>query len=117
MKPHTFNFSQQLAPTGVVDIDVVNAHAHSINHRAAVLRSERCGCFDCLAIFPPEAIDHWTDAVDGVDVTAFCPECGNDTVIGTASGFAIEDWFLRRMREHWLRAAEDADAADDDDQE
>jgi hypothetical protein len=99
-----FNFPAKLAPTGVVDVDLINAHTHSSDHRADLFRSERCGCFDCLAIFPAEAIEDWTDVVDGVGVTAFCPECRMDTVIGSASGYAIEEWFLRRMREHWCCA-------------
>ncbi len=115
MNPRTFNPPRQLAPTGVVDVDVINAHTHSSNHRADLFRSDRCGCFDCFAIFPPEAIDHWTDVVDGVAVTALCPACGGDTVIGSASGYPVEDWFLRRMHDRWLCSAEDVADADDAD--
>jgi hypothetical protein len=107
MKRRIFNFPAKLAPTGVVDVDLVNAHTHSSNHRADLFRSEWCGCFRCLAIFPTEAIEDWTDVVDGVGVTAFCPECGIDSVIGAASGYPIEEWFLRRMRERWFSAAEE----------
>jgi hypothetical protein len=98
-----FNFRPKLAPSGIADVDVVNAHTHCINHREDLFRSERCGCFNCLASFPPGAIENWTDEVAGVNVTAFCPKCGLDSVIGAASGYPIEDWFLRRMQEHWCR--------------
>lgn len=107
MSHPTFNFPPKLAPTGIADVDLVNAHSHSINHREALFRSERCGCFNCLAIFPPGAIESWTDEVEGVTVTAFCPRCGLDSVIGSASSYPIEDWFLRRMQEHWLDPAEE----------
>jgi hypothetical protein len=103
-----FNFPPKLGPTGVVDVDILNAHTHSSNHRADIFQSERCGCFDCLAVFPPDAIEDWTDVIDGVGVTAFCPECGIDAVIGSISGYPIEDWFLRRMRDHWMRADDEA---------
>lgn len=106
MTRRQFNFSPKLAPTGVIDVDVIQAHTHSINHREALFHSERCGCFDCLAIFPPDGITNWTDEVDGVNVTAFCPECGADMVIGSASGYPIEDWFLQRMHDHWCREGE-----------
>jgi hypothetical protein len=99
MKPR---FPAKLAPTRVVDVDVLNAHTHSSGHRADLFESERCGCFGCTAIFPTDAIEDWTDEIDGVGVTALCPECGIDTVIGSASGFPIEEWFLERMRDHWL---------------
>jgi|HubBroStandDraft_6_1064221.scaffolds.fasta_scaffold106921_3 hypothetical protein len=103
---HPINLPTKLAPTGVVDVDVINAHTHCTNHRADLFQSERCGCFDCLAIFPPDAIKDWTDELDGVGMTAFCPQCANDTVIGSASGYPIEDWFLRRMQGHWCAEEE-----------
>jgi hypothetical protein len=105
MARRQFNFPAKLAPTGVVDVDLINAHTHSSNHRADLFQSGRCGCFGCLAIFPADAIEDWTDVVDGVGVTAFCPECGIDSVLGSASGYPIEEWFLRRMREHWFSVA------------
>jgi hypothetical protein len=76
------------------------AHKHSIRHREEIAASERCGCFYCLAIFEPAAITDW---VDEHDVTALCPKCGIDSVIGTASGFPIADFeFLTAMKEHWF---------------
>jgi hypothetical protein len=97
---------KKLPPTGVVDVDILGAHTHSTDHRPDLFHSERCGCFYCLAIFPADAIDFWIDVVDGVGVTAMCPECGIDSVIGSASGYPIEEWFLQRMQEHWMRASE-----------
>jgi hypothetical protein len=32
------------------------AHGHSIRHRDEILTSEQCGCFFCLAVFPPSEI-------------------------------------------------------------
>jgi hypothetical protein len=76
----------------------VRAHARSIRHRAEILASRRCGCFYCLASFAADAIEAWVDAGQ----TARCPRCGIDSVIGDASGFPIDETFLRRMRQHWF---------------
>src|SRR5262245_63477633 len=81
------------------EADYVTAWRHSIQHRAEVEASEWCGCFHCLAIFRPEDIDVW---VDEENVTAVCPECGIDSVIGSASGYPITDAFLGQMRRHWF---------------
>jgi hypothetical protein len=51
-----------------------------------------------LAIFPPSAICDWTDE----DETALCPECGIDSVIGDASGYAVNKEMLARMEKHWF---------------
>lgn len=102
MTASAFRPSPKLPPIGVIETDVVNAHAHSIDHRALILGSERCGCFGCLSIFALDAIREWTDKVNGEGVTALCPVCGLDSVIGSASGFPVELGFLRRMQEHWM---------------
>jgi hypothetical protein len=98
----TLRPSPKLTPTGVLDQDILRAHPHSIDHRAAILASDRCGCFFCLAVFEPSAIEEWIDFVNGVCVTALCPKCGIDSVIGTASGYPVERAFLARMRAHWF---------------
>lgn len=76
----------------------IAAHAFSIRHRESVINSQRCGCFYCLAIFPPDEIQEWTD--DGE--TAMCPECGIDSVIGSDSGYPITPTFLAKMQSHWF---------------
>jgi hypothetical protein len=86
------------------------AHRHSIRHRAELEASESCGCFFCLAIFPPAEITEWIDAPRGTPAeleealgqTALCPRCGIDSVIGSASGYPITAEFLRRMEAHWF---------------
>ena len=44
----------------------------------------------------------WVDVVDGVAVTALCPMCHIDAVIGDASGFPIEVSFLTAMHRRWF---------------
>lgn len=76
----------------------IKAHEHCSLHRAEVERSSHCGCFYCFATFPPAEISQWIDD----DLTALCPKCEVDAVIGTASGFPITQEFLTRMHEHWF---------------
>ncbi len=80
------------------DDDHLVAHRHCSNHRTELEKSESCGCFYCFAIFPPSRIDEWVDQ----EQTALCPECGIDSVIGSASGFPITKEFLERMYAHWF---------------
>jgi hypothetical protein len=54
-------------------------------------------------VFEPRAIVKWIDDED--DVTAKCPECGIDSVIGDASGFPADDpVFLRAMKRRWFES-------------
>lgn len=81
------------------DLDYIAAHKHCTRHRREIEGSEICGCFFCLAIFSPQSITMWLNEGDG---TAMCPECGIDSVIGSASGYPITHEFLTRMNRHWF---------------
>ena len=78
--------------------NIIAAHKHSSNHRGEIARSETCGCFYCLATFK------WSDVVERVDGgnTVLCPECGIDSVVGSASGYPITEEFLKRMNDYWF---------------
>ncbi|RIJ95014.1 MAG: cytoplasmic protein [Acidobacteria bacterium] len=78
---------------------VISAHKHSSNHREEILSSNIVGCFYCLNIYKPTEIHEW---IDSDDSCALCPKCGIDSVIGSNSGYPINDEFLRRMRSHWF---------------
>jgi hypothetical protein len=89
------------APVG--DSDEIAAHKYSSQHRKQVKESELCGCFHCLATFPPDTIDEWVDKDDtGTGQTAMCPVCDIDSVIGSAAGFPLTREFLARMQRHWF---------------
>ena len=85
-------------------IPYVGAHEHSSNHREEIQRSELCGCFHCLAVFPPSLVSEWIDEINDVGTTAMCPRCGIDSVIGAASGFPVNADFLGAMRGYWFAA-------------
>lgn len=85
--------------------DIQAAHAHCKRNRVELLDSTVCGCFYCLAIFAPDEISDWLEDGFGISdagVTALCPHCGIDSVIGDRSGFPVTEEFLRTMHAHWF---------------
>ena len=80
--------------------DVILAHKFSSNHQTAFIRDKTCGCFHCLKIFHPDDINDWVKDKD--DMTALCPYCGIDSVIGESSGYPITNEFLKKMNQHWF---------------
>lgn len=74
----------------------LEAHGHSDHHREEILASTVCGCFQCLATFPPSEIGSFGE-------TAWCPNCGVDSVIGDKSGFPVTDQkWLEEMKRIWF---------------
>jgi hypothetical protein len=92
------NFSQE---------ELVDAHRHCSLNESELKQSELCGCFYCLAEFPPSAILEWVDDQDvgegRTEATALCPKCGIDSVIGSGSGFPITHSFLEAMNGRWFQ--------------
>ena len=78
---------------------ILDAHTHTVGHRAELEASAKAGCFYCCEVFAPSEIEDWVDD----DNCALCPGCGIDSVIGDASGYAIADKkFLKEMNEFWF---------------
>lgn len=78
------------------------AHKKSSFHRKELYESNLCGCFYCQMVYKPNEIEEWTDGNDE-DQTALCPKCGIDSVIGSASGYPVEDKeFLKAMHKRWF---------------
>jgi hypothetical protein len=80
------------------------AHSHSSKHRKEILKSELCCCLYCQAAFTPSEIEKWIDKDENdIGQTALCPKCGIDSVIGSKSGFPINDKeFLKQMYKYWF---------------
>lgn len=94
---------------------LARAHKHCFRNRAEILASELCGCFSCRRIFPPGEISTWTDLqeqplfrnnvlvpLQNNEATAICPNCFVEAVIGSKSGYPIDDEFLMAMYERWF---------------
>jgi hypothetical protein len=83
--------------------DLERACKSARKHRKQIESSDVCGCFHCLAIFPPAAIEEWIASDKrGVGQTAICPKCGEDSVIGSKMGFPITVEFLGEVKLHWF---------------
>ena len=91
--------------------DYIRAHNFCRFNKSQTLQGETCGCFYCLAIFNSREIEDWIPEVpyDSVTdksaadlVTALCPYCGIDSVIGARSGFPITKDFLQKMHDYWF---------------
>jgi len=79
------------------------AHKHSIFHKKEILESDICGCFYCKKTFLPTAIKEWCDESNPKGSTALCPKCGIDSVLGSKSGYPVNDVkFLEEMNKHWF---------------
>ncbi len=84
------------------DDDCYIAHKFSSKHRTELEKDKVCGCFDCLRIFSPSEIEEWVpETPDGECVTAVCPYCGDDSIIGESSGYPITPEFLFEMKKRW----------------
>ena len=79
------------------------AHTHSIFHKKEILESDICGCFYCKKTFLPTAIKEWCDENNPKGPTALCPKCGIDSVIGSKSGYPVNNIeFLEEMNKRWF---------------
>ena len=77
-------------------------YTHSIRNEEAILKSDFCGCFHCISIFPVADVKSSEMMVekDGFK-TAICPICGIDSVIGDAS-VEITAELLETMNEYFF---------------
>jgi acetone carboxylase gamma subunit len=83
------------------DNPTVSAHEHCSNNERELERSEKCGCFYCLEIYPSSEINQWIGKRKGFR-TAICPKCGIDSVIGSASGYPLKEHFLQELNDYWF---------------
>lgn len=58
--------------------------------------AKKCGCIQCLSIFPPNRIEEFWDS----DKTDVCPFCGIDSVLFDSQGILITDKMLREVRHY-----------------
>ena len=78
-----------------------SAHRACSHNMDVVRRSQLCGCFYCLDIYPVSEIVKWIEEEDGC-FTAECPKCGVDSVIPDASGVPLNVEFLATMNKRWF---------------
>ena len=75
-------------------------------HEKAILKSNLCGCFNCLEMFPPSEIEEWIeepeDCPRGPGKTAMCPKCDIDTVLPESEYYELNIELLKVMNHEWL---------------
>ena len=80
----------------------IKIHNHH-NYREEILDSKVCGCFYCLEIFSPDEIFQWHgEDENGIEQVAICPRCNINSVLGSGSGYPIEQTFLSIMRDFFF---------------
>jgi hypothetical protein len=101
------NVGRVLRELGVPE-DHISAHDWSKANRQTLMDSNLCGCFCCLDVFLSSEIEEWienetSEIEEGItDDTAFCPNCGIDSVIGSVSGYPIDRESLKKMHDYWF---------------
>ena len=75
-------------------------YTYSIRNEESILKSDFCGCFHCISIFPAIDIKETVVEKDGFK-TAICPICGIDSVLGDAS-VEITAEILEAMNEYYF---------------
>ncbi len=79
------------------------AHKHSIFYKKEIFESNICACFSCKKTFLPTEITEWCDESNPNGSTAICPKCGIDSVLGSKSGYPVDDIeFLNEMKMYWF---------------
>jgi hypothetical protein len=80
---------------------ITKAHKLCFANKEFVQKSKLCGCFNCCSIYPASHVISWTQESNNQGVTAWCPNCGIDSVIGDAS-HEINEEFLSQMNHSWF---------------
>lgn len=83
-------------------MNLKQTHQFSSNHRKSILKSNKCGCFHCLAIISPNKIGEWVDEDEKeIGQTALCPECDIDSLIGNYD-VNFDENLLKEMQKYWF---------------
>lgn len=81
-----------------ITMKIREAAKYSINNREQLLKSKIAGCYNCCEIFDVSEITDWTDG----GITAFCPKCSIDSVLGDASPYKIDKITLQDLHKFWF---------------
>jgi hypothetical protein len=90
----------------MVKYDYSKIHRHCGWHENEVMKSEKCGCFSCLKIFPASDIVEWIDEPEtcprGEGRTAVCPNCGIDAVLPENAEYELSEGFIKDMGQEFF---------------
>jgi hypothetical protein len=77
------------------DPKLIALHSHASNNEIEILKSKTCSCFFCRQTYSARLVNDWINDARGV--TAICPECGMDAVLGDAGGEADRQSLFKEM--------------------
>jgi len=76
----------------MTELDLFNATKYAFKNREDLLRSDVCGCYYCLKVFPPSTIVSWESGHTGL-----CPHCEIDSLVGSSTGIPIRREILSTL--------------------
>ena len=72
----------------------------SFENHDSVGRSVMCGCYYCCSVFPSSEVTMEDWIQDRHGMTAVCPRCHIDSVLGDAAGIPIDQEALQEFRDY-----------------
>lgn len=65
-------------------------YKHTKNNELDILQSKTCSCLFCQQNYSARKVSEWNTDKNN-QMSAVCPECGMDAVVGDASGYVLDD--------------------------
>ena len=99
----SFHFSKEAYEASLISLLKIagGTYRFSTHHRKQLENDKICGCFSCINLFPPSEIIEWCyEEEDGEGVTAICPYCGIDAIIGESTGLPMTQDFLQLLNRY-----------------
>lgn len=75
-----------------------DAHLQTLRNREETGMSDNCGCICCQKIFPASEVEDYVDE----GMTAICPYCDCDSLIGDASRIKITKELLQELNKKYF---------------
>jgi hypothetical protein len=77
------------------ETNLSSLHSRASNNEIEILHSKTCSCFFCRQTYSAREVNDWINDKRGV--TAICPECGVDAVIGDGGGEPLSKDVLKEL--------------------
>ncbi len=78
-----------------IDHKLTELQKHTHNNEIEILHSKTCSCIFCRQHYDARAVNDWVNDERGM--SAICPECGMDTVIGDNGGEPLDKETLKAL--------------------
>ena len=88
---------KRLLPRPLSKSEHFRLYANCTGNQKLLAKETKCGCFYCERVFHPKEICSWIEDRSGL--TAVCPYCGIDSVIGESAGFPLTKAALKRLHD------------------